>query len=394
MYLNSSRDSSCSSDLQIDLSPPTFGNCGRVMAGSTKKSSGFVFGAPGNSGKKPDLSSRLGGGYNNVGKSIYELQDEQLQLPQPLKPGTVPTSQQLFPATDPFLKSKLTFVNFSADTGKLTTASEPMDELEKKREALRLEYERNTQQITLKIKERERAQEEERRRQQQILEKQARVKELEERRLAEKKKQLGTRTGLEAYSTLGPGGGKLEIGGASKDDIISDLEGKNHLLEKRVLVLEKELVEAKVQMLEMKNSWMQKQQEFFVYVSKHQNCSNSGSPVIEKIEKRQVKQRIGVKGRIGSRALDDGDEVLMIPDMGDRKLARKQRFGSVEPDAVFVDETALQRKKPKHVFETGGATDDGGSGDSSWVESMLSPDLILTQFGEKGPVKAKPFGDK
>jgi hypothetical protein len=26
-------------------------------------------------------------------------------------------------------------------------------------------------------------------------------------------------------------------------------------------------------------------QEFFVYVSKHQNCSNSGSPVIEKIEK-------------------------------------------------------------------------------------------------------------
>jgi hypothetical protein len=34
---------------------------------------------------------------------------------------------------------------------------------------------------------------------------QARVKELEERRLAEKKKQLGTRTGPEAYSTLGAG---------------------------------------------------------------------------------------------------------------------------------------------------------------------------------------------
>jgi hypothetical protein len=34
---------------------------------------------------------------------------------------------------------------------------------------------------------------------------QARVKELEERRLAEKKKQLGARTGLEAYSTLGTG---------------------------------------------------------------------------------------------------------------------------------------------------------------------------------------------
>jgi hypothetical protein len=34
---------------------------------------------------------------------------------------------------------------------------------------------------------------------------QARVKEMEERRMAEKKKQLGTRTGLEAYSTLGAG---------------------------------------------------------------------------------------------------------------------------------------------------------------------------------------------
>jgi hypothetical protein len=40
---------------------------------------------------------------------------------------------------------------------------------------------------------------------------QTRVKELEERRLAEKKKQLlGTRTGLEAYSTLGAGMGVLE----------------------------------------------------------------------------------------------------------------------------------------------------------------------------------------
>jgi hypothetical protein len=34
------------------------------------------------------------------------------------------------------------------------------------------------------------------------------------------------------------------MGGATKDDIISDLEGKNHILEKRILVLEKELVEA------------------------------------------------------------------------------------------------------------------------------------------------------
>jgi hypothetical protein len=41
------------------------------------------------------------------GKSIYELQDEQLQLPQPLKPGTVPTSQQ---ASD-FLATRLDLIH-------------------------------------------------------------------------------------------------------------------------------------------------------------------------------------------------------------------------------------------------------------------------------------------
>jgi hypothetical protein len=70
-------------------------------------------------------------------------------------------------------------------------------------------------------------------------------------------------------------------------------------------------------------------------------------------------------------------------------VQRKKKFGGVDEDAVFVDETSLQRTKRKKVsFSSETDARDGSVDDGGWEETSLPPELVLTQFGENRPVDA------
>lgn len=85
-----------------------------------------------------------------------------------------------------------------------------------------------------------------------------------------------------------------------------------------------------------------------------------------------------MKGRIGERTAAEEDLIGV----------RAQRFGTVDADTVFVDETILQRKKKRLNIGISKSDLDVETVDAEWVSTSLPEELVLTGFSASGPVPA------